>query len=200
MGCKPSSPIEGVWTDEPSSILKRLFKTPVYKGEAQVVLPKVRRPVHVIRTIPTDFGYPVFSHLKMLRSNAQQIAMTLNRVYQGQDVQFITRGTSGVLIAAEIQRNLESVGFITSIRHVRKPNENHHGGNTPFKSDARLIIVDDHISSGYTMREIAKDLESYRVVPGTTRVDQVDAVVAFHSEQFEEMLTDLFPKMRNLFV
>lgn len=180
--------------DAIKNIRQTAKETPSSKIQPQIIMPNVGRPVRVTKTIPRNFEYPVFVDLTVLRYNAQQIAIALNRIYQGQDIQLVARGTSGLLIAAEVQRNLESAGFFTSIYFVRKPGENSHGGNSSFRRDAKLIVVDDHISSGTTMRAIANELRIY------DRQDQVDAVVAFHSEKFEEMLTDLFPKMRNLFV
>lgn len=142
-----------------------------------------------------SYDYPVWSGTNTLIGLA---AITKRKILElFADIPFIglvCTGTSGLLIAYEIARDDSRF----KIRYLKKDNEESHS-TQPFLSDSTepLIVVDDIVSSGATMRRIAKKLNEFsHDQKGAEKV--VGLCLAYSDVDLIEPVTKLFPNLKHV--
>ena len=115
--------------------------------------------------------YPVGNNMSPVIDYALDAANTLYKLFKGDNIALIVRGTSGAIIGSIIATHLMcTFGVQTKIFISRKPNEDCHAGNLEDMDIAlnhketepyRFVIVDDFISTGKTLQGIIRDVQNY---------------------------------------
>lgn len=147
-----------------------------------------------------SYPYPVFiDRYGTVAKNVKVVTKKVLQIYGKKcDYQLICTGTSGAVIAYEMQRLLRDSlerGYDVDVFYVRKANEtNHHGeSGVKLQKETTMIIVDDRVASGQTLRNIAKYLRDY--VTGNF-AEQITCVCARGCEP--ENVELLFPNIKNI--
>ena len=122
-------------------------------------------------TLGVDIKYPVGSSMTFLLDYCESAASKLTQIFPMDNIAFIVRGTSGVMIGGIVASLLMDKAHICSKVIInRKTNEDCHASNleglksvlnyeeiNPF----RLVVIDDFIGTGKTIYNIVNDVESY---------------------------------------
>lgn len=113
-----------------------------------------------METIELDLkahDYPTYGDMKSVTHNAKQYSDKLQELFPYEKITLVCRGTSGLTIASVMATLLPNV----QINYLRKDSEissSHCGTRSNIWSGAiegtRLVVVDDFISTGSTLREI----------------------------------------------
>lgn len=150
-----------------------------------------------------NYEYPVSDGIQTVNNNARKIAQWLldnwgNHAFKP-GYQIACRGTSGVLIAGFVNNWLaELAGLQVPIILIRKDTEDSHGGTTMYshlQGTHKIIVVDDFVSTGTTMRAIAKRLKQ------ADRHMDVRAVCVYSNELLKQSdLADIFPNLQTILV
>ena len=116
-------------------------------------------------------GYPIGITMSSLVDYTENAAKELARLFPGDNIAFIVRGTSGAMVGGLLAEYLiRNTGVCAKIIINRKSNEDCHAENLegideilnydenyPF----RIVIADDFISTGKTLYDIVNAVESY---------------------------------------
>lgn len=100
-----------------------------------------------------SLDYPVGDSPMRFVKYAKDLKKVLKKLYSGENFSIFCRGSSGALIAGA----LVGVGLpVHKIIHVKKLGESSHSGNANpgIKSSDKILIVDDFIASGETVKAI----------------------------------------------
>ena len=115
--------------------------------------------------------YPIGSYMSTLLAYTESAAQELVKLFPGDNIAFIVKGTSGAMIGGLMAEYLvHNTDVDVGVFINRKPNEDCHAsnlecvesilnydGNIPF----RIVIADDFISTGRTIYNIVRAVESY---------------------------------------
>lgn len=116
-------------------------------------------------------GYPIGITMSSLVDYTENAAKELARLFPGDNIAFIVRGTSGAMVGGLLAEYLiRNTGVCAKIIINRKSNEDCHAENLegideilnydenyPF----RIVIADDFISTGKTLYDIVDAVESF---------------------------------------
>lgn len=112
------------------------------------------------------YDYPVFDNLKIVDTNINLMIPLLEKVLnKKQNIQIFCRGSSGLVIAMALQKELNNLEYKSQIAFVRKDSEKSHGCSTSIISKAQIIVVDDFVATGTTIRTIIDYLNSFESKP-----------------------------------
>lgn len=116
-------------------------------------------------------GYPIGITMSSLVDYTENAAKELARLFPGDNIAFIVRGTSGVMVGGLIASHLiHNVGVCAKVIINRKPSEDCHAENLESIEEVlnysenfsfRIVIADDFISTGKTLYNIVNAVESY---------------------------------------
>lgn len=127
--------------------------------------------IHYSSKIIIDYPIGTNWNHNYISENADIIFNTYKEdIENGTTIAFVVRGTSGAMIAGAILNELHNINpsINSCILVIRKKNENSHdftlSGITTL-TDARLIVVDDFIQTGETIKEVLKNLDKYFEIP-----------------------------------
>lgn len=136
------------------------------------------------------YAYPVYCFIELLMNCAARTAAQLRRLYgDTASLLLVCTGTSGVLIAAELVKIL---GGRASVYYIRKGDEAAHLTASLPPSAELLIVVDDIMASGATMRYIANKLGEHSVkVKAVCLADEEDT-------NHTQLLSNLFVNLNHL--
>lgn len=125
-----------------------------------------------------NIKYPFGVHWKhrYIQSSAEAIYDTYKEdIEEGITIAFVTRGTSGAMIAGAILNELHHINSSanTCILIVRKDDDTsahcYSLRGIEDLEEARFIVVDDFIQSGETIKAILKDLDEYFEISSTPK-------------------------------
>lgn len=127
--------------------------------------------------IPHDgvtLSYPLGDVVPKARKAAREMAKKIKEIYpnpSGQKFAFLCQGTSGSMMAAMVSTYIPTYQLRLVV--IRKPNEKSHSGSSvPYIGDDELLIIaDDFISSGDTIRRIYSTIEQ-----GTGKKPVIDII------------------------
>jgi orotate phosphoribosyltransferase len=134
----------------------------------------------------TEYEYPLYQGMDIVRANGPLIADALTGLYGKNRIQLVCRGSSGILIAQEVQRGLPSA----SIHYARKEEERQHNYGMKLDTIYPIVIVDDLISTGGTLRAIRARLDEYNVE------DKVEAVCLWRAYDKVTLIENTFPSCK----
>lgn len=153
-----------------------------------------------IKLLNKDWSYPVIQQAKEFRSNIVDICIHLEQVYKDKEVYITGIGTSAAMILGGLAIFLNDNYVKTNLVLLRKDNDTTSQGRyyTDFDNNYPIIIVDDHITHGMTMNNIAAKLEEKKVI------GNVDAVIAMgwdndnpeYVDPAHVLLEHLYPNIR----
>lgn len=113
--------------------------------------------------------YPFGTHFR--GAYIEEISKIISNHFNPDDkIQLIARGSSGVLIGSAILQEFYNKKYTQSILLVinRKPEENSHAGNLEdieYYDGVKIVVVDDFISTGNTIKYILDDLDTFLCIP-----------------------------------
>jgi hypoxanthine-guanine phosphoribosyltransferase len=149
-----------------------------------------------------EYSYPVIMGISKVEKNAKIIYDELLKQYKGRDIVLCGIGTSGamiitsiLLLANSMKKNNEDQ--IVSPLFLAKDGESDHRNTYSFNhtfdilTKPVVVVIDDCIASGKTMRKISEMLIEY------SALDYVEAVCANFStpETRQNKLKSCFPKL-----
>ncbi len=141
--------------------------------------------------VPDGYAYPVYADMGKLHFNITSALPTFKSILQlDQTYLVVCRGTSGICIAQLLTILLPE--YRLEIKYQKKDTEVNHGHGYTLNSylEDPIIVVDDFISSGMTMRTIAKGLG--------VNCANVQIVFACALAEFKPLIKELFPNTKHL--
>lgn len=115
--------------------------------------------------------YPIGSYMSTLLSYTESAAQELVKLFPGDNIAFIVRGTSGAMIGGLMASHLiYNAGICAKVIISRKPEDDCHATNLEslevvlnYNENApfRLVVADDFICTGNTIYKIVRDVEFY---------------------------------------
>lgn len=143
---------------------------------------------HTILTIGLTSHYPIFEHMDYYNRNIAKMAQCLNKLMDTKHkYAIVCTGTSGISLAVGVHSLLN---VKPDICYIRKENEDNHGhGNKIFGTYDKLIVIDDLVCSGDTMRYISNRLQR------TQHHLQVEAICACTASIISHR-TEWFPNLK----
>ncbi len=119
-----------------------------------------------ILNILESYDYPVFNDLNMVNRNIEWIMKYLPELLDFNDkIQLFFRGSSGLTISMYLADAMTKAGYKdVKLSFIRKENESSHSSNPYPLFGYKIVIVDDFVSSGKTIRTILRyiqETESY---------------------------------------
>lgn len=132
--------------------------------------------IHFDHFIDIKYSFGVHWKHRYIQSSAEAIYDTYKEdIEEGITIAFVTRGTSGAMIAGAILNELHHIDSSTDacILIVRKDNDTSAHCSSlrgiGKLQEARFIVVDDFIQSGETIKAILKDLDEYFEISSTPK-------------------------------
>lgn len=116
---------------------------------------------HISLESTTDFEYPVGRYINENLNAIEDYYLKLSEVlknaeFKDKDVTLCCRGSSGAIIAGILASKLSNNSV--KIHHIKKDGEKAHS-ESYCDHDSIIVIVDDFISTGFTINEIYNQLE-----------------------------------------
>lgn len=125
-----------------------------------------------IKLLSQDWAYPVCQHPTQLQININYITTHFQRSNGFGSVQFVSIGTSGAMLLGALSARIFHGSQFRFIL-LRKGNDDTSQGRYHVDfNDTPIVIIDDHIHNGFTMKKISDQLTDKKVV------DQVIGVIA----------------------
>lgn len=137
-----------------------------------------------------EYAYPVYQDMAIVHINGNRIAKAILGLYS-QPLQLVCRGSSGILIAGEVQRYLP----YATIHYARKDNEREHSSRLRLDTGVPIVIIDDMVCTGKTMRAIRDQIEAE--YPQT--LSSVEGVCCYSAWGKRETLDNMFPSLKYIF-
>ena len=113
----------------------------------------------------TSVEYPVGGSFNQNTEYIKACAESIKQTFPNRDIALICRGTSGTIIAGGVGLLLKDSGVNVTIVVSRKSNENSHeygrltGMSTAIREKYALVVIDDFMINGDTIREILWDID-----------------------------------------
>jgi adenine/guanine phosphoribosyltransferase-like PRPP-binding protein len=139
----------------------------------------------------SGFDYPVgkyiVSNLPIIKDYATKLEELLKKEeFKDRDRIIFCRGSSGAIIAGIIASIIE----ITEIIHIKKAGEKSHSDNNFIVDDNDIvIIVDDFVTTGNTLKSIYNTIENCK-----TEEKEIDILILNNSEEFAISKINFKPK------
>jgi len=109
--------------------------------------------------------YPAGSDIKKTMQIVEIMAEIFKKIYspEKQEIAILMRGSSGCVMASLLASHISEYDF--ELIPVRKPGEDAHTSGQVIRPNfgAKVIIIDDFISSGDTMNAIYSDYSEYEI-------------------------------------
>lgn len=153
-----------------------------------------------IKLLHRHWGYPVCDNPEALQKNIDVIFQNIPRKI----VQFTGIGTSGAMLLAALSARMpnaaEFIGAKAPFVLLRKPADDTAQGRRYIEFNKwPIIVVDDHICDGGTMKKIAKELKALDVIDQVVGVIAMSYNVDYSDHYFNKhtaLLPEIFPSIK----
>lgn len=108
-------------------------------------------------TLGLNYDYPVYRNTALVTKSTIDLAYLLDQLFPC-EIGLVCTGTSGLTIALAVECRRRQP---SKILFLRKPGEESHSDNNELirpSTPSILVIVDDHLSTGITLRRIINAL------------------------------------------
>jgi hypothetical protein len=143
-----------------------------------------------------DWEYPVISKPDILRDNINIIKdFMYNEKYFGPYIRFVSIGSSGAMLLGALATSDNARAYFAEYTLLRKSKDERQIAD--FRKPYPIIIIDDHMTSGRTVEEIAKQLEERNVIQrvvGFIALNWDDREPVYLAK-FSALLPELFPNI-----
>lgn len=141
----------------------------------------------------SEYTYPVYQDMAVVWDNGPKIAKALTNIYGEDRIQLVCRGSSGILIAQEVQRNMPKGRATASIHYARKDSERAHNYGMRLDTIYPIVIIDDIVCTGETLRAIRDRLRE------CLTDEQVQVVCAMEAWNKANLIQNTFPSVQYIF-
>lgn len=133
--------------------------------------------------------YPVGSCPRSLKDGVNSYIQTFRRNFPVGNYNLWCRGSSGAIIAGCFSILQTSCNFM--ICHIKKDGESSHGNSTPdYNETYKNIVIDDFVSSGDTIDEIATKILELGLSLDILIVGEGDRYIRNYGNGFQYLLTN----------
>lgn len=153
-----------------------------------------------IKLLTKDWGYPVIQHPYELRVNIVDLVVYLETYHSDKQLQFIGTGASSAMLLGALSVFLDNHIVFYKCILLRKDNDDTAQGKHYQEVSLKqpIIIIDDHITYGNTMRDITSKLSNLGVLHNVIGVvamgwdnDNPEYVIPTH-----KLLEELYPNIQ----